>query len=110
MAQTANRNFVNGIFVKRVWQDPDDPERELFSIGVTDEFIESVRALPVNKGGFRNMKMGTQRGDATRMSVWEEDFVPGSQSNGVKTPKTTSTQNTEKNIEFPPITSDDLPF
>jgi hypothetical protein len=110
------KDYINNLFVKRVWKDPKDPSKELFSVGVkVKELVAELQKLSTNEQGFANLTMGTRKNDKDKMSVWIDDYKSDnkqrSSSNSQSHPNSSNSQSSNTP---PPATKqvddDDLPF
>lgn len=72
------KNYLNGIFVKK----KTGQYGEFFSIGIKKkEFIEQLQRLQEDGKGFVNLTMTPQRDDASKYSVYEDNWKPTSSAN-----------------------------
>ncbi len=96
--RNGDRKWVNGMFVKKVWQS-DDKETALFGIGIKkQEFLAEITALQADDRGFINLTMGAQKDDIKKYSVWLDDKS--------QRPAKTSSAPAQKSTS----TEDELPF
>lgn len=108
--QQTNKKFINGVFVKKVWQDATDVDNSLFGIGIKkEELLHYLNEAEEDERGFINWTMGSQKGDRRKLFIWENDFVPekragGSNYNKASKPSYKALESKEED------TSDDLPF
>lgn len=107
--QTKDKKWIDGLFVKKVWQDDKKPDNAIYSIGVKKEdLLHYLNEAETNDDGFINWKMASQVKDNKKMSVWEDDFIPEKRSGGSNYSKSSY----KKSPASPPPAddADDLPF
>lgn len=106
--QQEKKNYVNGIFAKRVWTDGD---RQLFSLGVKKAaLIKELQSLKENENGFVNLTMGTQKDNTEKFSVWVDDYIKTNASSS-SSQKTTNSKPATKQTQSASVEADDdLPF
>lgn len=65
-------NYVNGIFI----EEKEGPFGTYLSIGITEEGINNIKALPTTAKGWRNLTASRQKDQNTKFSV--KPYVPKS--------------------------------
>lgn len=81
--QTKNKKFINGVFVRKVWQDETKVDNSLYSIGIKKEdLLHYLNETEADERGFINWSMGAQVSDSKKMSLWENDFNPTQNRSG----------------------------
>lgn len=114
--QKTDRKFINAFFGKRVWRDGNDPDRELFSIGLKKaDFLSEIDAIQEDDRGFINLTMGSQKADPSKMSLFEQekkhDSAGGKQQTKYQSKSTPPSKSSPKQKEETAADdSDDLPF
>lgn len=113
MAQQNDKEYVNSIFIKKVYENGDN---RLYGVGVKKkDFLKQIEALEENEKGFINLTMGTQKNDTDKMSLWVDNREPqassSSKSDSGKSSKSTgSSKSTTKKKTEEEDDGDDLPF
>lgn len=68
--------YINAIFLKKIWEKPEDPSNLLLSVGIKKEqFIKEIQALVADPRGFINLTIGRQKVDTAKYSLWLDEFV-----------------------------------
>jgi hypothetical protein len=96
---STTKSYIKGLFANKV----TTKYGEMINIDLSEDGIKALQALPANEKGYRKITLGAQKNDASKLSAWENDFVPTKKNGSDPSPKTPS-----QNIE--PTEGDDLPF
>ncbi len=78
MAQRQEKNYINGMFVKRI----DGKFGPQLLVSLNDEALSQINDLPSDEKGFRRLVMSPQKDDETKLSTYENDYKRESYSGG----------------------------
>lgn len=96
-----DRKFVNGLFVKRVWVDPNDSSNELFGLGVKKkDFLQNIQSIQEDENGFINLSMGSQKEDRDKFSVWQKEPKESKPTTKASTPAPVPAASNEDDLPF----------
>lgn len=101
--------LINGFFGRRVWRSDEDPDNELFGVGIhVENFIKSLRELPANNKGFVNLTIGTQKKDNNKLTMFYREYEGDRQQ--PSSSSSPSAAQAPKSKQQEELSDDDLPF
>lgn len=69
------KQFLNAIFIKKVWEDKVDAGNNLLSVGIrVEDFITELKKYPRTEKGYVNFTISRQKNDTAKYSMYVDDW------------------------------------